>query len=1262
MLSAATGSSPLKPRQHVIRHRSAEPLPSPPPSKAIDLNSSTRSTDRETGQKVTRRAFLCDVVVEKEGEDTANLLASLGNPLQPLALLQAPPAVTNGRPNTPSRPLVHPAEDADEAIGGARGWANSRQPETSARLMNLIEELVKTERSYLSRIHALKTSYADRLRLFSRDANQQLIPQYEAKAMFANIEAIVPASAAFLTDLDAMLESGHATESVGDVCLRHLKILRTFDPYRTYLSKQDESQRLFQESLRKFPGFALFIESTKYQTTGIGNIGLRELLMEPVQRIPRYTLLWQTMIKCMSPLSSQRAQLLEAIDIASGIARCEPDPRTVRAMVMYNLERNIEDFPAKLFSNNRDYLDSLDVEDLPAEYPTASSPPSRPLSSLGSRPLSISSTSNPSMASFGSLTSQSPPTIHAAGAPLHCTLFLFNDKLMIVKRQSSSISGRRITGTDDIQKLVRAPTVLDKSVIKKDKLSFRGQVDILDVIASDVGNGDQTGRWAARPFRSYAVVHPPYSVALDPIATRRDKLRFLHNLWSAQACARAKVTTDSLSRTSRVLMSESEIGLERAGEPMGRARCYWSIWSREDWNNQRKVVLHIDEAGMATDIIVDEDNPLLCIRLQPMAGGMCRFSYSTADAVNEERVVIDTSEVLERVVTTSKSSPCGRLADGSVHKYGIFKFRTGTTSCPTTPSAASHRLRPAMLNLDVISRNLFGAGSISGRSDIFSTKASRSTGSRSSTMDLMDDASRKRLSQRSTSPFDGLTRSSRGLVAGAPYEDGMRQSEVDLNARLDLAKNNSRSVAVQDEDGADESEDVQGYEAEDRLGEAAHAEMRKTPSPVRGLGRIADETPRALLSTSGNKDSQIVKSTIATEDTIFTSPRQLASPPPPLPALSTRPAGPRSPLAGASFSPTGQASSAQLPSIGSAHTRLRIVSGGGRRISVGRETVPLKGFDEGEPHSTPTTHVAAKRQHSADNLTPRKRSPPRSPLHSRDVSNSSIAPSEKTTSCRRPSGKFTPTRSSGPLTTPRTVSAVGSVQSNVTVEEVDIKGSQDIGAILDVTAKKQMTKDVRTKDLVHRLERNTSLPRSPQRRNMNRLVEHDDYGVAPARSPISGRQEVDAIVLDECARGVSSIIERLEGHLRQAEMGNSQAITLAKQLIEDRQQHSQQLRTLQGQVLRSGEHNDLLQRQLGDAQIELDVIYEAFNTELDGMFSDAQLPETDAFTALQNDLQTTKASRNMLELENRKLKYDLERANLEREQWARMLRPQGHDL
>ena len=223
------------------------------------------------------------------------------------------------------------------------------------------------------------------------------------------------------------------------------------------------------------------------------------------------------MVKCMSPRSPQRAKLLEAGEIASRIAKCEPDAQTVRATVLYCLERNVDGFPvcacatpknklisgqASMFSNNRDFIDSIDVEDLPPDFPTSPSPESRPRSH--SRPMSFASastsTSIPSLASFASTASSShlatspPSNAGAASAALHCSLFLFDDKIMIVKRQSSSISGRRVTGLDDVPKLVKSGggvSVLDKMGAKKDKLSFRGIVDVLDVIASDVGNGGE---------------------------------------------------------------------------------------------------------------------------------------------------------------------------------------------------------------------------------------------------------------------------------------------------------------------------------------------------------------------------------------------------------------------------------------------------------------------------------------------------------------------------------------------------------------------------------------------------------------------------------------------------------------------------------------------------------------------------------------------------------------------------------------------------
>ena len=52
------------------------------------------------------------------------------------------------------------------------------------------------------------------------------------------------------------------------------------------------------------------------------------------------------------------------------------------------------------------------------------------------------------------------------------------------------------------------------------------------------------------------------------------------------------------------------------------------------------------------------------------------------------------------------------------------------------------------------------------------------------------------------------------------------------------------------------------------------------------------------------------------------------------------------------------------------------------------------------------------------------------------------------------------------------------------------------------------------------------------------------------------------------------------------------------------------------------------------------------------MYNDAQLPSTEAFSAMRRDLQMAKAKRNELALENIQLKRDLEEANLKREQYV----------
>lgn len=53
----------------------------------------------------------------------------------------------------------------------------------------------------------------------------------------------------------------------------------------------------------------MLFQRTKASTPGIGNVGLRELLMEPVQRIPRYKLLFEGQFLFCPPLCLSSGRL-----------------------------------------------------------------------------------------------------------------------------------------------------------------------------------------------------------------------------------------------------------------------------------------------------------------------------------------------------------------------------------------------------------------------------------------------------------------------------------------------------------------------------------------------------------------------------------------------------------------------------------------------------------------------------------------------------------------------------------------------------------------------------------------------------------------------------------------------------------------------------------------------------------------------------------------------------------------------------------------
>lgn len=155
------GTSPFRSKSRGPTRDSPSPPPLPPKhagsKHVIDLNSSTGSFDRNTGSKVTRRAVLCDIVVERHGEETTNLLSQLGH------TLEATTAYSQQRSTL--------STTTKSTEGGPTSWDPTRRDEMDTRLRSLIEELVRTERSYHARISALKVVSVWRTAGMGTDAN-----------------------------------------------------------------------------------------------------------------------------------------------------------------------------------------------------------------------------------------------------------------------------------------------------------------------------------------------------------------------------------------------------------------------------------------------------------------------------------------------------------------------------------------------------------------------------------------------------------------------------------------------------------------------------------------------------------------------------------------------------------------------------------------------------------------------------------------------------------------------------------------------------------------------------------------------------------------------------------------------------------------------------------------------------------------------------------------------------------------------------------
>ncbi|KAH7887610.1 hypothetical protein F5I97DRAFT_1861578 [Phlebopus sp. FC_14] len=1239
----------------------------PSPRKVVPLASGDDSTPRKPpGTSITRRVFYCGVVVEGcEGgkrlpDDVQDLVLSLGDPWL-------------GQDDN----HILPSATETTFVDNTGDMQRKRATTDSSALAEVINELVNTERSYVKRLRSLKTEYADPLRRFSKSKSTAILFTYEATTLFGNIDNLLPVNEAFLDDLEKLVarDGSRRVGGVGDVALRHFKDLRGFEHYKQYYVKREEAQSIFErEMMKKSSGFAEYIDRIKYSTADTRNrVGLRELLMDPVQRIPRYTLLFRTMVKLMAPDDPQRALLIEADEIASKIALAETDEQTKRAAVMYSLSATIEGFPAGLISNSRRFIDCIDVDDIVVDAPLGAST---------------------SAASF-------------SASALHCSLFLFDDKLMIVKRPSNGEkSGRSLAGLDEVDKLAKTGGL--PLGLKKRGMSCKGVLELTDIVAADVGDAEfhvylenppqeQGERWSGRNFRSLSVVFPPASINLDRTRTAIEKERFLENLWSAQAKYRTKAGQS-------VVLCADEREVEVRGGRMTLARTFFNVYQRTAFlqeSKKTKIVMHIDPLGTADPIPFGMGGPpYVVVRVQPMAGEISRYAVTSSDPNDEpEEDIVQTSRIPGRIVHT-------------IQQYGLFKFRTGNDSRPATPTANA-RSRAHIFSLDAISRNLFNTRPGSSKGDLFGASINSHLRSKSS-------ASRSSVHTQTTSTADGslakfsYRSNSTAATSLASGDDDSFSVNRSSSSRRKLVKR-GRSPGGGRTTPDFVSDSTPRSASRDRL--KTESGVQRTNGEFRLDPSDHDLTLRLELArrNSQNQHGKVIQSSHEKpiEDTIYEEepPLQLR---PTSRASTVRETVNQTPSRSPSRSPRNSLSLSQhsvdtrrfgprspspLPPASPSAYSTR------QELSSKEEEAVMELISHQPYHGSPSPLPRSKRQpfvpsEKVDTTPKRTTGTSSAPL-----SNIEPLSIKKKSSTRSGHNAYTPSRKytrisplskgTARIISPRKVSPQTKIPRLAQLPHAANEHADRILQLVSASsddidsshrALKRMKFDLEqlrasSNNIPAETWRSSSpekgLVRTPQRVNPPPITKEAHQRLEEMRQLIGKRQQENApwnrprslaseSPVMEASEATTSIVDRLEESLHDGDQHMVRAITNYEAirsdlgcLTHDFKEKVVELDKARVELQNTKRQCELVKSLLADATAEKEIMYEAFNEELDSMYNDAHLPHEEAWISMTKDLCQTKESRNALSRENSKLKRRVSELEAEKEEWGALLRAHG---
>ncbi|CEP11512.1 hypothetical protein [Parasitella parasitica] len=213
-----------------------------------------------------------------------------------------------------------------------------------------IQEFIKTEKSYVDTLRTIVNHVVKPLRATMQQKNC-VLNTFKCQKIFLNIEQIMEVNSDFLADLTS------SSDNFGEMCQNHIT---KFECYRKYLLEQSEAQKLHAKEYKTNQNYKRFLSKIK-DHADFKRKRLQDILVEPVQRISRYSMMLREILQLTSKDHADYVGLFVACEKASEIATMADDDPTKTATMFLNLYQAIKDSPCSLINQKRSLIAHIDA-------------------------------------------------------------------------------------------------------------------------------------------------------------------------------------------------------------------------------------------------------------------------------------------------------------------------------------------------------------------------------------------------------------------------------------------------------------------------------------------------------------------------------------------------------------------------------------------------------------------------------------------------------------------------------------------------------------------------------------------------------------------------------------------------------------------------------------------------------------------------------------------------------------------------------------